>query len=95
MQLNDQDICIYDDVPGVFETLHRYTSSMATGNFVAGASYNSVGVGTAARIAPAAHITMYKVCGDESCNSSDILASLDEAIKDGVDSVSVSLGGQR
>ncbi|XP_047085242.1 subtilisin-like protease [Lolium rigidum] len=70
-----------------------HTSSTAAGNFVTGASYKGVGAGTAAGIAPAAHIAMYKVCSDENCDSSAILAGLDEAVKDGVDVVSVSLGG--
>jgi hypothetical protein len=70
-----------------------HTSSTAAGNFVAGASYKGVGAGTAAGIAPAAHIAMYKVCASDSCDASTILAGLDEAIKDGVDVLSVSLGG--
>ncbi|XBI07578.1 hypothetical protein VPH35_135464 [Triticum aestivum] len=68
------------------------TSSTAAGNFVTGASYNGVGTGTAAGIAPSAHIAMYKVCVARDCKSSAILAGLEEAIKDGVDVLSLSLG---
>ncbi|KAK1603851.1 hypothetical protein QYE76_027524 [Lolium multiflorum] len=70
-----------------------HTSSTAAGNFVSGASYKGVGAGTAAGIAPGAHVAMYKVCTEEECQTSTILAGLDEAIKDGVDVLSVSIGG--
>ncbi|KAM0838315.1 hypothetical protein ACQ4PT_061053 [Festuca glaucescens] len=70
-----------------------HTSSTAAGNFVGGASYKGVGAGTAAGVAPAAHVAMYKVCSDGSCESSAILAGMDEAIKDGVDVLSLSIGG--
>ncbi|XP_037488718.1 subtilisin-like protease [Triticum dicoccoides] len=72
-----------------------HTSSTAAGNFVTGASYHGVGVGkgTAAGIAPSAHIAMYKVCDCRGCEESAVLAGLEEAIKDGVDVLSFSLGG--
>ncbi|CAM0954407.1 unnamed protein product [Alopecurus aequalis] len=69
-----------------------HTSSTAAGNFVPGASYHGVGTGTAAGIAPGAHIAMYKVCDATGCDDSTILAGLDMAIKDGVDVISFSLG---
>ncbi|VAH83585.1 unnamed protein product [Triticum turgidum subsp. durum] len=69
-----------------------HTSSTAVENFVTGASYNGVGTGTAAGIAPSAHIAMYKVYVARDCKLSDILAGLEEAIKDGVDVLSLSLG---
>ncbi|KAI4976879.1 hypothetical protein ZWY2020_050486 [Hordeum vulgare] len=70
-----------------------HTSSTAAGNFVTGASYTGVGTGTAAGIAPGAHIAMYKVCVTRECKASAILAGLEEAIKDGVDLLSLSIGG--
>ncbi|CAM0885109.1 unnamed protein product [Alopecurus aequalis] len=70
-----------------------HTSSTAAGNFVHGASVNGVGTGTAAGIAPGAHVAMYRVCESNECAESAILAGLDEAIKDGVDVLSLSLGG--
>uniref|UniRef100_A0A0D9X325 Subtilisin-like protease n=1 Tax=Leersia perrieri TaxID=77586 RepID=A0A0D9X325_9ORYZ len=71
-----------------------HTSSTAAGNFVDGASVNGgVGNGTTAGIAPGAHLAMYKVCGgDGQCTGSALLAGIEEAITDGVDILSISLG---
>ncbi|CAN6305499.1 unnamed protein product [Urochloa humidicola] len=68
-----------------------HTASTAARNFVAGASLD----GLAAGIAPAAHVAMYKVCSLQGCQSSAILAGLNAAIKDGVDVLSLSLGGSK
>uniref|UniRef100_A0ACD5YPZ7 Uncharacterized protein n=1 Tax=Avena sativa TaxID=4498 RepID=A0ACD5YPZ7_AVESA len=72
-----------------------HTSSTAAGNFVHGASYHGMGAGTAAGIAVGAHIAMYKVCTPDGCFESSVLAGIDAAIKDGVDVLSISLGGFR
>ncbi|PNT71700.1 hypothetical protein BRADI_2g33991v3 [Brachypodium distachyon] len=80
------------DKPGDDEGHGTHTSSTAAGNFVAGASDLGVGAGTAAGIAPGAHIAMYKVCDRHGCTISTVLAGLEKAIKDGVDVLSLSLG---
>ncbi|XP_015083979.1 subtilisin-like protease SBT1.7 [Solanum pennellii] len=69
-----------------------HTSSTAAGNFVKGANVYGNAKGTAVGIAPLAHLAMYKVC-DNDCLESAILAGMDEAIDDGVDIMSLSLGG--
>ncbi|PAN15510.1 hypothetical protein PAHAL_2G493200 [Panicum hallii] len=70
-----------------------HTSSTAAGNFIAGASRDGMAAGTAAGVAPGAHVAMYKVCTGKGCSDSAVLAGMDAAIKDGVDLISLPLGG--
>ncbi|XVF53195.1 hypothetical protein PTKIN_Ptkin05aG0080800 [Pterospermum kingtungense] len=74
-----------------------YTSTIAGGSFVANASYKGLALGRARGGAPRARIAMYKVCWNVprgQCSSADILKAFDEAIHDGVDVLSLSLGTQ-
>ena len=48
--------------------------------------------GTARGGVPSARIAVYKICF-ETCYDSDILAAFDDAIADGVDIISLSVGG--
>lgn len=69
-----------------------HVAATAAGNFVKGANLFGSANGTASGIAPLAHLAIYKVCY-LSCSVSDILAGMDFAIEDGVDVLSISIGG--
>ncbi|CAN1258621.1 Subtilisin-like protease 3 [Linum perenne] len=70
-----------------------HTSSTAAGNAVPWANAFGEANGTAVGMAPLAHVAMYKVCA-EKCTGAAILAAMDIAVSDGVDVLSLSLGGE-
>ncbi|XP_054781835.1 cucumisin-like [Prosopis cineraria] len=69
-----------------------HTASTAAGGSVNSASLYGLGLGTARGGVPSARIAVYKVCWSDGCRDADILAAFDEAIADGVDIISTSLG---
>ncbi|XP_019246989.1 PREDICTED: subtilisin-like protease SBT5.3 [Nicotiana attenuata] len=75
-----------------------HTLSTAGGNFVEGANIFGYGNGTAKGGSPRARVAAYKACWppiipSDSCTDADVLAAFDMAIHDGVDVLSLSMGG--
>ncbi|XP_010658508.2 cucumisin [Vitis vinifera] len=69
-----------------------HTASTAAGGLVNMASLMGFGLGTARGGVPSARIAVYKICWSDGCDDADILAAFDDAIADGVDIISYSLG---
>lgn len=70
-----------------------HTASIAAGRYVFPASTMGYAKGMAAGMAPKARLAVYKVCWNAGCYDSDILAAFDAAVADGVDVISLSVGG--
>ncbi|KAF1898267.1 hypothetical protein Lal_00033033 [Lupinus albus] len=70
-----------------------HTASVVAGNNVPSASFYGLAQGTARGGVPLARIVAYKVCNELGCQSNDILSAFDDAIADGVNIISISLGG--
>lgn len=71
-----------------------HTASTAAGRHAFRASMEGYAAGVAKGVAPKARLAVYKVCWKNAgCFDSDILAAFDAAVNDGVDVISISIGG--
>ncbi|KAI3462275.1 hypothetical protein Pfo_018938 [Paulownia fortunei] len=69
-----------------------HTASIAAGRYVNSMNYNGLAAGGARGGAPMARIAVYKTCWSSACYDVDLLAAFDDAIRDGVHILSLSLG---
>ncbi|KAL5226519.1 hypothetical protein ABZP36_014784 [Zizania latifolia] len=69
-----------------------HTASTAAGAVVQNADYYGLARGAAKGGAPASRVAMYKACSLGGCASSTVLKAIDDAVADGVDVVSISIG---
>ncbi|XP_078153053.1 subtilisin-like protease SBT3.6 isoform X2 [Carex rostrata] len=71
-----------------------HCASIAAGNVVSHASFHGLAAGSVRGGAPRARIAVYKVCwgAGSSCSHAGIVAAVDDAVHDGVDVLSLSLG---
>nr|BAJ99628.1 predicted protein [Hordeum vulgare subsp. vulgare] len=69
-----------------------HCASTAAGAVVADADYYGLARGAAKGGAPASRVATYKVCSMGGCSSSALLKAIDDAVSDGVDVISISIG---
>ncbi|GAB2301671.1 hypothetical protein Dimus_035702 [Dionaea muscipula] len=70
-----------------------HTASTAAGSLVTDASLFSLAKGVASGMRYTSRIAAYKVCWKAGCATADILAAMDQAVADGVNILSLSIGG--
>ncbi|XWS24143.1 hypothetical protein CRYUN_Cryun28dG0075200 [Craigia yunnanensis] len=70
-----------------------HTATTVAGSVVPNANLLGYASGTARGMASHARVAIYKVCWLGGCFGSDIVAAMDTAVADGVDAMSMSIGG--
>ncbi|CAF1862825.1 CO(2)-response secreted protease-like [Brassica napus] len=69
-----------------------HTASTVAGAHVVGASDRGLARGTAKGGQPGCRIAAYKTCTADGCSGSAMLKAMDDAVHDGVDIISISIG---
>jgi subtilisin family serine protease len=69
-----------------------HTAGTAVGSSVKGINALGIAMGEASGAAPHAHLAVYRVCSQGGCAPPDIIKGIEEAVNDGCDVISLSLG---
>ncbi|XP_062196653.1 CO(2)-response secreted protease-like [Phragmites australis] len=69
-----------------------HTASTAAGAVVADADFYGLARGVAKGGAPASRVAVYRACSLGGCSASAVLKAIDDAVGDGVDVISISIG---
>ncbi|KAH9303950.1 hypothetical protein KI387_008354, partial [Taxus chinensis] len=69
-----------------------HTASIAAGAAVPDSNYFGFANGTARGMAPQARLAIYKACWAQGCVDADTVAAMEQAVIDGVDIISISIG---
>ncbi|KAF3327053.1 subtilisin-like protease isoform X2 [Carex littledalei] len=69
-----------------------HTASTAAGTAITDANYYGLAQGTAKGGSPSNRIAIYKACSLGGCSGSALLKAIDDAVNDGVDVISISIG---
>jgi len=77
-----------------------HAASVAAGRAGVSVTSDGVDLGTVSGVAPAARLASYKACwtdevGQTTCATSDAIAAIDQAVRDGVDVLTYSVAGSR
>ena len=93
--VDDSDISVDYRSPRDFQGHGTHTASTAAGSLVGNASFHGLGAGVARGGAPRARLAIYKACWGSNgrCPDAALLKAIDDAVHDGVDILSLSLGG--
>ncbi|KAJ0495306.1 putative cucumisin [Helianthus annuus] len=69
-----------------------HAASIIAGNQVRHTNYYGLAHGIARGGVPSARLVVYKVCDTQQCDDTNILSAFDQAIADGIDIISISVG---
>lgn len=69
-----------------------HTASTAVGASVKDINVLGIPMGESSGVAPRAHLAVYRVCSEDGCAPPDIIKGIEEAVNDGCDVISLSLG---
>jgi len=69
-----------------------HTASTAAGAVVSDADYYGLARGAAKGGAPSSRVAVYRACSLGGCSTSAVLKAIDDAVGDGVDVISISIG---